>query len=468
VVNVTAASLDGGRLGGRSSRRVTPVEVSVSDDNVTGLAGAALWGPLLDQLDVVGVADQRELRPIGPNGYTGGECYRVLVEVQLAGGDFLSDRSLLAGPTQQLRGGHRLPSHSTLFRFLDGAEFGRVQKAAAVNRTMLARAWALGAGPQGDRVTIDPDATIVDTHGPGKQGSGFTYRGEVGLSPLIGVCGETGDVLALRARGGNAHPGRDLAGFIRECACAIPTETRQGRELWVRIDSAGYQHDAVIACEQLGAVFSITAPARSNVHTAVQALATNPDTVWVPALGAETGKGSQIAETTIIFSGHRRVDERRNLRLIVRRQPTRPGQQLCFDDLDGWRFHSIITNNTTLPAAEVEAHHRLRGGIPEDTIRQLKEDFGLNHAPVQNFNGNWLWWHATALAHNTARWIRTLALPPEFQRARGKRLRIAFFNIAARIVHHARQTWLRIPHTHPWAHAFIEALTRIRQLPTPA
>lgn len=467
-MNVTATLFDAGELTDRSSRRVTSVQATVSDDNVTGIAGVVLWGELLDCLNVVDVADRRQLRPIGRNGYTGGECYRTLVEVQLAGGDFLSDRSLLAGPTQQLRGGHRLPSHSTLFRFLDDTEFGRVQKAAAVNRTILARAWALGAGPQGDRITIDPDATIVDTHGPGKQGSGFTYRGEVGLSPLIGVCGETGDVLALRARGGNAHPGRDLAGFIRECACAIPADVRQGRELWVRIDSAGYQHDTVVACDKLGAVFSITAPARSNVHTAVRALATNPDTVWVPALGAETGKGSQIAETTIIFSGHRRVDEQRTLRLIVRRQPTRDGDQLSFDDLNGWRFHTIITNNTTLTADQVEAHHRLRGGIPEDTIRQLKEDFGLNHAPVQNFYGNWLWWHAAALAHNTARWIRTLTLPAAFHRSRGKRLRIAFFNIAARIVHHARQTWLRIPHTHPWAHAFIEALTRVRQLPTHA
>lgn len=440
----------------------------MSGDRVTGVAGVVLWGELLDRLEVVDVADRRQLRPIGPGGYTGGECFRTLVEVQLAGGDFLSDRSLLAGPTQELRGGHRLPSHPTLFRFLAGADFGRVQKAAAVNRTILARAWAFGAGPDGDRITIDPDATIVDTHGPGKQGSGFTYRGEVGLSPLIGVNGETGDVLALRARGGNAHPGRALAGFIHECAAAIPPETRRCRELWVRIDSAGYQHDVVAACERLDATFSITAPSKNNVHTAIRTLATNPHTVWVPALDAETGKGSQVAETTIVFGQGRRVHEQRTVRLIVRRQPTRTGEQLSFDDLDGWRFHSIITNNTELPAADIEAHHRRRGGIPEDTIRQLKEDFGLNHAPVQNFYGNWLWWHAAALAHNTARWIRTLALPAAFGRSRGKRLRIAFFNIAARIVHHARRAHLRIPCTHPFAHAFIEALTRIRQLPTPA
>src|SRR3546814_17011040 len=110
-----------------------------------------------------------------------------------------------------------------------GADLGRAQKAAAVNRTMLKRAWAMGAGPAGGVVTIDADATLVDTYGPGKEGSTFTYRGEIGLSPLIGVCGETGDVLAIRARGGNAHPGRANGGFVR----GRSEEGRGGKE-WVR------------------------------------------------------------------------------------------------------------------------------------------------------------------------------------------------------------------------------------------
>lgn len=464
-MNATATLFDAGELIGRPRREVAAVKVEIADEEVTGVAGVALWGPLLDRLDVVGVADERGLRPIGPGGYTGGECYRTLVEVMLAGGEFLSDRSLLEGATQRLRGVHRLPSHTTLFRFCAGADLGRAQKAAAVNRTMLARAWAMGFGPTGGMITIDPDATIVDTYGPGKQGSRFTYRGEVGLSPLIGVCGETGDVLALRARGGNAHHGRAMAGFVRECAAAIPPAMRAEKNLWVRIDSAGYQHEVFAACEQLGAVFSITAPQHPGIKARVTALATDPATVWTPALEAEADRGSQIAER-IIEVGQRKAD-RRLLRLIVRRQPTTAGDQLSFDDLDGWRLHAIVTNLPAMlaPATMVEAHHRRRGGIPEDTIRQLKQDFGLIHAPVQNFFGNWLWWHACALAHNVAHWIRDHILPAEFRRCRGKRLRLAFFNIAARIVRHARQLWLRIPRSHAWADAFIEALTRIRALP---
>jgi hypothetical protein len=463
-VNATGALFDAGELIGQPRRRSASVKVKVSDDKVTGVGGVALWGPMLDNLNLVGVADGRRLRPIGPGGYTGGECYRALVEILLAGGDFLSDRSLLDGPTQQLRGAHVLPSHATMFRFCGGADFGRVQKAAAVNRTMLARAWASGAGPSGGMVTVDPDATLVDTYGPDKEGSKFSYRGEVGLSPLIGVCGETGDVLAIRARSGNAHPGRDNAGFIRECVSAIPGPVRETTNLWVRVDSAGYQHAVFDTVEALGGVFSVTAPQRSNVKAKVRALATNPDTQWVPALAGEAKRGSEVAETPFVMGQGK---TRRMLRMIVRRQRTSAGDQLSFDDLDGWRFHAIVTNLPALfaPPAEVEAHHRLRGGIPEDTIRQLKEDFGLIHAPVKNFFGNWLWWHASVLAHNTARWVRHLGLPPTFKRCRGKRLRLAFFNVAARVVNHAGGLELRLPRSHAWADAFIEALTRIRALP---
>jgi hypothetical protein len=460
---------DVGKVIDRPAREAATVKVSQSDDLVTGIAGAALWGPLLDRLGVVAEADRRGLRPIGPGGYTGGECYRALLEVILAGGDVVSDRSLLAGvANERLRGEHRLPSQWTLWRFGDGADLGRAQKAAAVNRTMLARAWALGAGPQGGLVTLDPDATCVATYGLGKEGSTFSYKGQTGLSPMVGVVGETGDVVAVRARAGNAHPGRAMASFVRECYWAIPAAVRDSANVWVRIDSAGYQIEVIDVCAQLGAAFTITAPNKQNVRAAIEALATNPATVWRPALGTEGERGSEVAETTIVIGARNKsAAKTRHLRLIVRRQRTRAGDQLSFDDLNGWRFHAIVTNlpGWFAPAVEVEYHHRRRGGIPEDAIRQLKEDFAFAHAPFSNFFGNWLWWHTCALAHNTSRWLRVLALPAEFHRCRAKRWRLAFFYLAARVVRHAGTLWLRLPRNHAWADAFIEALTRIRRLP---
>jgi len=99
----------------RPWQRVAPVVVEATEDDVTGVAGIALFGELLDHLGLVEVADRRGLRPIGPGGYSGGECYRPVVELQLAGGDFISDVSLLKDEaTKRLRGSHALPSHTTL------------------------------------------------------------------------------------------------------------------------------------------------------------------------------------------------------------------------------------------------------------------------------------------------------------------------------------------------------------------
>lgn len=465
-MNTNATLFDAGELVDRPVRESARVKVTVADDRVTGVAGAALWGPMLDRLNVVDAADARQLRAIGPGGYSGGECLRALVELQLAGGDYLSDRALLSGATQELRGEHRLPSHTTLFRFCDEAtDISRVSKTAAVLRTMLARGWAMGAAPTGGMITIDPDATYVETHGPGKQGADRSYKGVAALSPMIGVCGETGDVLGVRLRRGKAQPGRAIAGFIRECVAAIPPPIRESSNLWIRVDSAGYQHEVFTAAEQLGAVFSVSARKYAPVAEAITVLAADPDAVWRPAI--DTDEGFEIAETTVLFGRGRAKRFQRVLRLIVRRRPVPDGEQLELGDDNGWRYSGIVTNLPALfaPAEMVEAHHRRRGGIPEDAIRQLKEDFGMNHAPLQNFFGNWLWMLSAAIAHNVARWIRVLALPDEFKRCRGKRLRLAFFNIAARVVHHSRQLWLRIPRSHAWANAFIQALTRIRALP---
>ena len=75
-------------------RRVAPVAVESSEDNVTGVAGVALFSELLGDLGLDEVADRRNLRPISPGSYCGVAYYRALGELQLAGGDVRADVSL--------------------------------------------------------------------------------------------------------------------------------------------------------------------------------------------------------------------------------------------------------------------------------------------------------------------------------------------------------------------------------------
>lgn len=439
--------------------------VEASEDDVTGVSGAALWGPLLDRLDVVGVADAVGLRPIGPNGYTGGQCLRALVETLLAGGDFHTDVDLLRGQaTEALRGSHALPSHDTLWRFCRGADLGRCAKAGKVLRTLIGRSWTLGGAPPKGVLTIDPDATLINTYGRGKQASTFSYKhGEVGLHPLVGVIAETGEVCAVRGRGGNANASRALGSFVDECVAGVPAAHRGDYQLWVRADSAAYTKQVVEAAERHDAWFTVTAKNYTNVRAAIHALAADPTTRWRRAKGRERRRRSQVAETTIDFAG-------RQLRLVVRRQPVSAhgDAQLSFDDVDGWRYQAIVTNIPPAKrnAVNVEAHHRLRGGVPEDANRQLKEDYGFCHAPLDNFYGNWLWHYTAAIAYNTSVWLRRLALPEAFARARGKRLRVCFLGVAARVVRHARRLHLRFGRDYRWAAEFAAALERLHALPT--
>ena len=112
-------------------------------------------------------------------------------------------------------------------------------------------------------------------------------------------------------------------------------------------------------------VFTITAKKTTSVQAAIARLAGDPATTWVPAIGAEEDKGSEIAECDFSFAG-------RDLRMIVRRQPTKTGDQLSLDDLDGWRFYVIADRHRRDRVGVVRAirlrslrgHTSLRGLTP--------------------------------------------------------------------------------------------------------
>ncbi len=63
---------------------------------------------------------------------------------------------------------------STLGTFLRSFRWGHVRQLDRVSRAVLARAWAVGAGPGDGPLTIDLDATVCETHGLGKEGPDTT------------------------------------------------------------------------------------------------------------------------------------------------------------------------------------------------------------------------------------------------------------------------------------------------------
>jgi hypothetical protein len=102
--------------------------------------------------------------------------------------------------------------------------------------------------------------------------------------------------------------------------------------------------------------------------------------------------------------------------------------------------------------------------VVELAIRDLK-DQALAHFPSGKFNANAAWAVIAALAHNLVRWTGLLGLQGATVRT-ARTLRRRLLALPGRLTRTARRFTLHLPARWPWREAFVEALERIRALPS--
>jgi hypothetical protein len=320
-----------------------------------------------------------------------------LIHSALAGGDCIDDAAALrAGDTQAVLG-HGVLAPSTLGTFLRSCTWGHARQLDRVSGELLARAWAAGAGPGDEPVTVDVDSTICETYGLAKQGGVFGHTHVRGYHPLLAAIAGTGDVVHCRLRGGNAHTGRGAKSFVTETFKRLRAADATG-PMTLRADSGFYNRNVVDACRNAGARFSITVKLTKALHTAIAAI---PPDVWVP-IPYFLEDGADVAETTYRPFGQHQPD----VRLIVRRVRPTPGTQLAL--FVEFSYHAFITDRTG-GMLELEADHRRHADI-ENTIRDLKYGVGCNHLPSGRFGANAAWLALNVIAHNLSRWVGRIGL----------------------------------------------------------
>jgi hypothetical protein len=91
---------------------------------------------------------------------------------------------LRCGETERVLA-QRVMAPSTLGTFLRSFTFGHVRQLDRAFETIVGRAWAAGAGPGAEPLTIDLDSTIVEVAGHAKQGAGFGYTKRRGYHPIL-------------------------------------------------------------------------------------------------------------------------------------------------------------------------------------------------------------------------------------------------------------------------------------------
>ena len=432
------------------------IQIAFDDHRLVANAGLILPVTLAGRLGLAELVDHDVDLGDAPGRANAGEKMLTLVASALAGGDCIDDADALrAGRTEQVLGG-TVKAPSTLGTFLRSFRWGHVRQLDRVSRELLARAWAAGAGPGDDPLTIDLDSTVCETYGLAKEGAQrHNYAGQRGYHPLLAVAAGTGDVLMARLRKGRANTTRGAAHFLREAVGRVRYAGATG-PLTVRADSGFYSHAIVAACRDKSVRFSITVRQHQSVRNIIEAI---PETDWTPIPYWMEG-AADVAKTEYTPFGSE--PDAVPVRLIVRRVKPTPGSQLAL--FTSYSYHAFITdrNGDTL---DLEADHRRHAEI-ENAIRDLKYGVGLNHLPSGRFPVNGAWLAVQVMAHNLARWTARIGLGEAVVTT--KTLRRRFFSLAGRITRKTRRLTLHLPQGWPWRNQFSSALERLRALPLPS
>ena len=130
-----------------SSHSLDSLVVAFDDDHAVANAGLLLPATLADRLGIEAVIDKLVNLGDRPGHHRPGRKVLTLIHALVAGGDCIDDADVLrTGSTAQVLG-HRVMAPSTLGTFLRAFTFGHVRQLDRVAETVLARAWAAGAGP---------------------------------------------------------------------------------------------------------------------------------------------------------------------------------------------------------------------------------------------------------------------------------------------------------------------------------
>ncbi|MGB3374466.1 MAG: IS1380 family transposase [Microbacterium sp.] len=436
---------------------------SFDEANLVSAAGLVPIVRLAEKAGLSSLADQWLSVPTD-KGANAGSKVASLVAGMVAGADSIDDMALLRhGGMGKLFTSVYAPS--TLGSFLRSFTFGHVRQLDAVaSRFLIALAGEapiVPASTGGQMVFVDVDDTIIEVHGPKKQGAGFGYSGVRGLNALLAtVSTETTApvVIGQRLRKGAAGSPRGAARIVAD---ALKTITRlpalNAAPVLLRADSAYYGHATVSAALKAGADVSITARQDPAVKRAIGTIA---DDAWTKIqytdaiYDTDTRAWISVAEVAEIpftaFSSKPKKDRIQG-RLVVRRIPELNKKKLSQPTLfDTHRFHAFFTTSTldTVTADQVHRRH----AIIEQVNADLKNS-ALAHLPSGIFTANAAWLVLAVIAFNLTRTAATIT-GAALARATTATIRRKLVSIPARIASSARRIRLHLPDAWPWETAW--------------
>ena len=420
-------------------RRLRCVKFQPAARHTTSFAGLRFVFDLAHQLGVT-----RELRTLTVKKRRRGipieDFVMGLASNFLVGGDSLTDLQALReeNVTRELCYGVAVPAPTTAGERLRTFSRGHLAQLGGINRrgarAILDRLGGSGA------MTVDLDSSIFEVYGYLKEGARYGYTGERGLHPLLAFVHDERLLIGARLRAGNRASADGVESFLPQVLKAIPAD----RTVRLRMDAGFYAQGVEQICVARHLGFSISAKLTSRLQAAIDA---RPVSAWQSYPWEEDAEWAEFRYRPNGWS--------RAYRLLVKRTPWYEKEQRVL----GEYFHTAAITNLCGAGSSLIRYHLARGGM-ENYIEEFKHGLGAAHLPSQNFHANGAWLLIAALAYNLAQAFKLLLLKTEQHADQLKKLRLHWFNVAARWIRTGRR-WIlalaRGPDT-------VAAFTRVQAL----
>ena len=496
------------------------IEEDPTDAEVTGFVGLLPYLALWRRLGVPDFID-KSVHICGSQGWLDRQMIESLVLLNLAGGDCVTDieklesdkglcqifrrsqysgmnRSAVKLAQKRFRSGRSrtFPAPTQISTFLESCHNEEEEKKRLVGKAFipavngdLASLIALNTYlvSQAQRLrpcevaTLDCDATLVECQA---KTALWSYKGFPGYQPFNIFWAEQEMVLHSEFRDGNVPAKFDLLRPIKEAISLLPDGVKT---VMIRQDTAGYRNEDMGWFERADEhprfgriLFTISAEITQEFRKAVASVKSSE---WVKEYKMRSGK--QVATlreyAEVVFVSNTQatlVGVREPFRFIAIREKmsnqlslleqddNAPFPVMVMDNVQ-YKLHAIVTNRREDPAAELIAWHYQRCGKSEEAHSIMKNDFAGGQLPSQKFGANAAWWALMIASMNFHLLMKRLVLGDKWAKKRMKAVRFDMISAPGRIVHHARQAFMRLSKPlQQWMFNIEAALTGVQPLKT--
>lgn len=463
-----------------------------NDSGLTGFAGLPLYVELAIQSGLVQHINQTIKTKM--RGWTDAEMILSLVLLNLAGGDCISDierleedpglrRLLIQFSTHGMKRKERraferrwrktksrgLPSNAAIHRYLpqfhspeeeknrvEGEAFipehnEKLRALIGLNKPLIA---CVQQQSPSTIATLDQDATLTNTY---KRKALYCYKGFKAYQPFNTYWAEQGILLHSEFRDGNVNAGVGQLRILKEAMALLPADVQQ---VYLRSDSAGYQEDLIRYCAEgddprFGVIpFAIAARVSSGIKKEAQSL---DEKHWQP-IYQEDADGNKIKTNQewadICFVPDWAVRSKASYRYLAIREAMKPSKIKNDDELDlpfqtikldevRYKLFAVVTNRD-IDGSDLIQWHRKRCGKSEHVHSTQKDGLAGGQLPSNLFGSNAAWWAIMVLSFNLNRLMQIAALPKELKESKMKALRFHVIQLPGRVIHHARQVYVRV------------------------